>query len=188
MDRSEKLGELVPCGGGDPIPLLQSKLVVGRRADCDIVLEFPNVSGHHCQFELTNGYWFVRDLQSRNGIKVNGERYDTKWLQPHDEISIAKHRFEIVYEPDTDAPPPEDDDPFAVGLLEKAGLAVAANRPSASPRRPTRQKCQREEVLSRRGSGDAVADGRRLTWRTSERRRFASPSGKIVRNGPAPAT
>ncbi|MEW4528647.1 FHA domain-containing protein [Maioricimonas sp. JC845] len=123
MDRSEKLGELVPCGGGDPIPLLQSKLVVGRRADCDIVLEFPNVSGHHCQFELTNGYWFVRDLQSRNGIKVNGERYDTKWLQPHDEIAIAKHRFEIVYEPDTDAPPPEDDDPFAVGLLEKAGLA-----------------------------------------------------------------
>ncbi len=34
-------GELVPDGGGDPIPLLREKLTVGRRESCDIVLRFP---------------------------------------------------------------------------------------------------------------------------------------------------
>lgn len=116
------LGELVPCGGGDPIPLLKPKLLIGRRDSCDIVLEFPNISGQHCLLELLNGYWHVRDLRSRNGIKVNGMRVDAKWLLPGDEVAIAKHRFEMTYEPASDAPPPEDDDPFALSLLEKAGL------------------------------------------------------------------
>ena len=116
------LGELVPCGGGDPIPLLKGKLLVGRMRDCDIVLKFPNISGKHCLLELINGYWHVRDLRSRNGIKVNGMRCDTKWLLPGDEISIAKHRFEMDYEPVDGAPPPEEEDPFALSLLEKAGL------------------------------------------------------------------
>jgi hypothetical protein len=123
MEHQTTLGELVPCGGGDPIPLLKAKLLIGRRDSCDISLRFPNVSSHHCQLELINGYWNVKDLGSRNGIKVNGVRCDNKWLLPGDEVSIAKHRYEMVYTPDTDAPPPADEDPFAIGLLEKAGLA-----------------------------------------------------------------
>ena len=38
------LGELLPLGGGDPIPLLKQQLLVGRRESCDIVLRFANVS------------------------------------------------------------------------------------------------------------------------------------------------
>lgn len=123
MDQQTTFGELIPCGGGDPIPLRKQKLLIGRRSSCDISLRFPNVSSHHCQLELINGYWNIRDLNSRNGIKVNGVRCDNKWVLPGDEVSIAKHRYEVVYHPDTDAPPPEDEDPFAVSLLEKAGLA-----------------------------------------------------------------
>jgi adenylate cyclase len=116
------LGELVPCGGGDPIPLLRPALLVGRRSRCDIALPFPNISSHHCNLELINGYWLVRDLGSRNGIKVNGVRCDQKWLLPHDVLDIAKHRFEIVYTPQGSAPPPEEENPFALSLMEKAGL------------------------------------------------------------------
>jgi adenylate cyclase len=78
--------------------------------------------------ELLNGYWFVRDLNSRNGIKVNGARCDSKWLMPGDVLSVAKHRFELVYTPEGAPPPPEDDDPFAVSLLEKAGLLQRGDR------------------------------------------------------------
>ena len=67
-------GELIPVGGGDTIPLLKKSLLVGRRESCDIVLRFPNVSAHHCQLTLMGGYWYVRDLQSRNGVKVNNNR------------------------------------------------------------------------------------------------------------------
>ena len=35
-------GELVPLGGGDPIPLLKKRLRIGRREGCDIVLNFAN--------------------------------------------------------------------------------------------------------------------------------------------------
>lgn len=96
--------------------------MVGRRSSCDISLRFPNVSSHHCEVELINGYWRVRDLGSTNGIKVNGARCDTKWLMPGDVLSVAKHHYEVIYSPQTDGPPPEEEDPFAKGLLEKAGL------------------------------------------------------------------
>lgn len=119
---SVELGRLVPCGGGDPIPLSKSPILIGRRSSCDVVLEYPNVSSHHCQLELQNGYWYIRDLHSRNGIKVNGERIDARFLHPGDKLSIAKHHFEILYEPSTDAPAPVEEDPFEMSLLEKAGL------------------------------------------------------------------
>ncbi len=123
LDERSTLGELIPCGGGDPIPLLKPRLLVGRRSRCDIALRFPNVSSHHCELEFLDGYWFVRDMNSRNGVKVNDTRCETQWLMPGDVLSVAKHRYEIVYTPVGDAPPPElDEDPFARGLLEKAGL------------------------------------------------------------------
>lgn len=116
------LGQLVPVGGGDPIPLLKPTLLVGRRSSCDIVLNFPNVSSQHCELTLVNGYWQARDLGSANGIKVNGERVDSKFLQPGDVLSVAKHQFQISFAPGAEAPPPEEEDTFSMGLLEKAGL------------------------------------------------------------------
>ncbi|MCA8983376.1 MAG: FHA domain-containing protein [Planctomycetaceae bacterium] len=115
-------GELNPLGGGDPIPLKKQKLLVGRRPTCDLCLPFPNVSSQHCELEMKNGYWHIQDLGSSNGLKVNGARVESKFLLPGDELTIAKHRFAIQYEPLSDAPPPEDDNPFSLSLMEKAGL------------------------------------------------------------------
>lgn len=126
-------GELLPMGGGDPIPLLKKNLLVGRRESCDIVLRFSNVSAHHCQLTVTAGYWYVRDLKSRNGIKVNGIRATEKRLDPGDALTIAKHRYEVRYSPiDLGAvgpPPPDaiDTDIFKKSLLERAGLEQTPN-------------------------------------------------------------
>ena len=56
--------------------------LIGRRESCDIVLRFSNVSAHHCQLTVNGGYWHVRDLQSRNGVKVNGVRVTDKRIDP----------------------------------------------------------------------------------------------------------
>lgn len=125
-------GELNPLGGGDSIPLLKTKLLVGRRPTCDICLPFPNVSSQHCELELKNGYWHVQDLGSRNGLKINGTREEARFLLPGDELSIAKHSYSVDYEPTSDEPPPVESDPFGQSLLEKAGLA------------PTKKRKQRE--------------------------------------------
>ena len=129
------LGQLIPVGGGDPIPLLKPTLIVGRRPSCDIRLEYANVSSHHCRLEYINGYWRAADT-SRNGTKVNGERIDEKFLQPGDTVSFARHTFEIQYTPDPDAAPPvEEVDPFSMSLLEKAGLEHNRRERALEPRR-----------------------------------------------------
>jgi pSer/pThr/pTyr-binding forkhead associated (FHA) protein len=139
------LGQLVPVGGGDPIPLLKTPLLIGRRSRCDIVLDFPNVSSQHCELAFINGFWQIRDLGSSNGIKVNGERLDTKFLQPGDMVTIAKHQFTINFAPGAAAPPPEEEDPFAMSLLEKAGLEkrrdeARQHRKSAAAVKPPKPK------------------------------------------------
>jgi pSer/pThr/pTyr-binding forkhead associated (FHA) protein len=118
-------GELVPQGGGDPVPLLRKKLLVGRRDSCDIALRFPNVSSRHCELELVDGYWLVRDLGSSNGTKVNGVRVRSKWVLPGDELAVAKHRFKLDYNVAADAAPPppiNEEEVLGTSLLEKAGL------------------------------------------------------------------
>jgi adenylate cyclase len=124
------LGELIPVGGGDPIPLLKKKLLVGRREGCDITLRFANVSAHHCQLSLEQGYWFVKDLKSRNGTKVNGTRVARKRVDPGDTVAIAKHRYTMNYSPvDLGAagPPPPDEEEITEilgrSLLDRAGLS-----------------------------------------------------------------
>ena len=128
MDESKLYGELTPSGGGDPIPLLKRKLLVGRRPSCDITLRFSNVSSHHCELELINGYWFVRDLGSANGIKVNDSRCDQKWVFPGDTLAVAKHRYEMSYHGLGDRPEDEEENPFSKSLMEKAGLVGGGRR------------------------------------------------------------
>lgn len=115
------LGKLVPCGGGDPIPSLESPLLVGRRSACDITLKFPDVSSRHCTLTYEDGFWVVDDCGSRNGVRVNSERVERKVLYPEDRISIASHRFTVHYTPEGSVPPAEDDT-FSKSLLEKIGM------------------------------------------------------------------
>lgn len=122
-------GELIPFGGGDPIPLTKERLLIGRRESCDIVLRFANVSAHHCELTLERGYWFVKDLGSRNGTKVNGLRATTrKRIDPGDRLSIAKHHYEVKYSPaelGAEGPPPDDavlSDILGQSLMDSAGL------------------------------------------------------------------
>jgi pSer/pThr/pTyr-binding forkhead associated (FHA) protein len=120
----EAKGELVPVGGGDAIPLIRDTLVLGRRESCDIPLRFPNVSGLHCELSFRDGYWYIRDLNSTNGVKVNGTRVQLKLLHPNDEITIAKRRFQIRYDLQAGRRAMEEieEDIMDQSLLEKAGL------------------------------------------------------------------
>jgi adenylate cyclase len=119
-------GELVPVGGGDIIRLVRDKLVIGRRESCDIRLTFPNVSGQHCQLSFKEGYWYIRDLGSTNGTKVNGARIFEKMLHPNDEVIIGKRRYTIRYELPVNQRMALDEslepDVFGESLLRRAGL------------------------------------------------------------------
>lgn len=94
------LGIMRPLGGGDPITLKKTELVIGRRPTCDIRLDFENISGKHCQLRFHKGVWHVRDLNSTNGTTVNGQRISSEHgLMPDDELGISGHYFSIDYDP-----------------------------------------------------------------------------------------
>jgi pSer/pThr/pTyr-binding forkhead associated (FHA) protein len=118
-------GELIPVGGGDPIPLERDTLTIGRRESCDICMRFPNISGVHCELDFRNGYWYIRDRNSTNGVKVNGARVQEKLLYPRDEVTIGKRRYKIEYEMPADRRALEEiteEDVLSQSLLERAGL------------------------------------------------------------------
>jgi len=127
-------GELQPIGGGDAIPLIRQTLSIGRRESCDICLRFPNISGIHAQMEYRNGYWYIRDMNSTNGVKVQGVRVQEKLLHPHDEVTIGKRKYIIEYELPADRRALDEvveEDIMSQSLLEKAGLERhKAERPS----------------------------------------------------------
>lgn len=45
---------------------------VGTADDCDLVLQDDTVSRHHCEIELTEAGYRIRDLDSTNGTRANG--------------------------------------------------------------------------------------------------------------------
>src|SRR6516225_3083643 len=116
------LGQLVPCGGGLPIPLPRPKLLVGRQTGCDIPLPYSTVSSRHCELELTDGYWYVRDLESSNGTRVNGKPCESQRLLPNDILSVAQYRYTVVY--------------TAPAGRSPAGEAAAGSGPESRPEPP----------------------------------------------------
>lgn len=130
-----KYGQLVPVGGGDPIPLIKERLLVGRQSDCDIQLKFPNVSSNHCRMAIEEGYWFARDLNSRNGTKVDGRTVIRKRLDPKCKIAFGKHEYIVEYDPHAlgaYGPPPPDDDYLDElnkhSLMDRAGISKRGDR------------------------------------------------------------
>lgn len=93
------LAELRPLDEGPLFYLRKPRVVLGRDRSCDLVLPFPDVSGHHCQLFVFGGWWYVKDLHTKNGIRVNGVPVTRKRLIPGDVLHVARHRFEVHYDP-----------------------------------------------------------------------------------------
>jgi len=78
---------------GKTFVLDQPRAVVGRSRRCDFVVEDPNISRRHFELQRRGSDWFVVDLESTNGIAVNGRRVTSAQLQPGDEIVAGTSRM-----------------------------------------------------------------------------------------------
>ncbi len=86
--------------GSGPTVLLQRPIyLVGRHPECDLQLELPKVSRRHCCFALAYDRLVVRDLGSRNGIRVNGREVVETQLFRGDEVAIGP----LIYRVEQDA-------------------------------------------------------------------------------------
>ncbi|MCH7689281.1 MAG: FHA domain-containing protein, partial [Planctomycetes bacterium] len=81
---------LIPVDGGEPISLSRQRLLIGRKIHCDIQIKSPLVSGEHCELKHEEHGWTVRDLNSKNGIRINGSPAQEESLWPGSRLTIAE--------------------------------------------------------------------------------------------------
>jgi predicted component of type VI protein secretion system len=81
--------------GAQLVPLETARVTLGRGPSNDVPLAWDSkASRMHAVLEHLAGGWCVRDLSSRNGTFVNGERVDRdRPLGPGDEIRVGGTRL-----------------------------------------------------------------------------------------------
>jgi DNA-binding NtrC family response regulator len=71
-------------------------LTLGSAPPSDVVLSERAISGRHAQVTRDGSGWLLRDLESRNGVLVNGQFVDEARLEHLDEVRIGDAIFKYV--------------------------------------------------------------------------------------------
>src|SRR5438270_2599770 len=78
---------------------LRGEMSIGRTEGNDLVLNHPSVSRKHARFEPRNEAWWIIDLKSTNGVKVNGNLVAESRVAAGDKISIGSVQLELKPQP-----------------------------------------------------------------------------------------
>src|SRR4051794_24619280 len=102
-------------GFGDVYPLIAGqRFTLGRAATNRIVLKDELCSREHAEVYHADGRWRLRDLESLNGTRINGDPLDSEWeLSPGDEVNLGRTHLIFVEDmgqlPNLPDRPPADD-------------------------------------------------------------------------------
>ncbi len=86
---------LTVCGNSGPVTLPHQPAVIGRRNNCDVILDTPDVSLAHALLFMVGSRPMICDLGSRSGTLVNGERVALVPVQDGDELTIGGEKLTI---------------------------------------------------------------------------------------------
>ena len=93
-----RLIHLDPCNSNDEILLTEFPAILGRGAESALRLTDRWASRRHCRLDQLDGRLVVRDLGSRHGTLVNGQKVDQSPLMPGDRLTVGISNFRVVYE------------------------------------------------------------------------------------------
>jgi hypothetical protein len=71
------------------------ELVIGRHPSCDVVIADDTVSRRHAQLIFRDGGWIVRDLDSTNGTRLNGQYVGRCRLHPGDQLGLGRQLLRV---------------------------------------------------------------------------------------------
>ena len=89
---------LKPDGTKQKFLLEKEQVVIGRGQDADIVVADEVVSRHHCAITTKGTRYYLRDLNSRNGTFLNGQKTTQAELGYDDRIKIGN--VTLLFHPD----------------------------------------------------------------------------------------
>lgn len=71
-----------------PTPVTR-RATLGRLPECDVQLNDQSVSRRHARLEPAGRSWVIEDLDSTNGVRVNGERIHRAELRDGDRLELG---------------------------------------------------------------------------------------------------
>ena len=78
------------------VHVLGRKTTIGRTPDNDLQIEASFISRHHAVLLVSGQQTVIEDLNSTNGVLVNGQRISRQALNDGDQVVIGKARFRFV--------------------------------------------------------------------------------------------
>ncbi len=94
-----KLRVLQGSQAGREVPIPVAEFLIGRGEECHLRPRSDAISRRHCVIVVNDKQVVLRDLGSKNGSYVNGQRVDgTCVLQPGDQLHVGPLQFELVIE------------------------------------------------------------------------------------------
>jgi predicted component of type VI protein secretion system len=116
--------------GTAPIIVLQRPvLMIGRHLECDVRINSPKVSRRHCCLAMAYDRVLIRDLGSRNGVRVNGRLVDESRLYDGDELAIGPILFRLEA---------ADENPETIGAPNSRPVPAASPTARPGPSAPNR--------------------------------------------------
>lgn len=107
---------------------------LGRGSNCDVVLDSDTVSRLHARiYQDPFGRWIVEDLDSQNGVLIEGQRIKARAVMPDELISIRPFTLTILPESDQQTatgPPSGSTIPIVDKGLEENIVSYRADRVS----------------------------------------------------------
>src|SRR2546423_4820847 len=136
---------------------LKGDLSVGRTEGNDIVLNHPSVSRKHAKFELRDDKWWITDLKSTDGVKVNGTLIGESKVAAGDKISVGSVQLELKALPSVNfSSESMFDNPSGTVIRRisdfnsEFGLDVGETAPPVAPMRPPSEPGVRKEPAATR--------------------------------------
>lgn len=134
--------------------------VIGRGTDCHISIPDPISSREHAVLVRRDDAWVIRDVKSRNGTSVNGQKIDEARLADGNTIRIGMTEFEFH---ETEEPPTaKGDDPQVMQtIVQDLPIAVQQSHEEALAGLPSAEQVKELMLLYQlciklMGSGDPL--------------------------------
>ena len=97
---SFRLVPLTTSTAAPVITLHRPVLLIGRHLECDVRIDLPKISRRHCCLAIAYDRVMIRDLGSRNQVRVNGRVVEEAQLKQGDELAIGPIVYRLELLPD----------------------------------------------------------------------------------------